>query len=106
MAAAATNVTSYAFLLAAMVTISRRYFVWAFPLKSLGKIALSSGVMGAVVYPIGNSLTSSTLINLIAEICIGVVVYFLMLFLLREPQKEEIRVLYNFRRRILRGISR
>ncbi len=106
MAAAATTVTSYAFLLTAMITISRRYYVWEFSFKSLGKIALSSGVMGVVVCSIGSILTTSTLINLIAGICIGLLVYFLMLFLLREPQKEEIRVLYTFGKRMLGGISR
>ena len=72
-----------------MVIISRKYFVWEFPLKSLGKVALASVVMGAVIYPIGNSMTSSTLINLILGIVVGVVIYDLMLLLLREPQKEE-----------------
>ena len=106
MAATITTVISYAFLLVAMMTISRRYFVWRFPLKSLGKIALASGAMGAVVYPTGNSLTSSTLINLIAGIFIGVVVYSLILFLLREPQKEEIQALSELGGRILRRMSR
>ena len=93
MAAAVTTVISYAFLLVAMIIVSRRYFVWEFPLKSFAKIALASGVMGAVVYPVGNSFTSSTLLNLILGTCVGVVVYCLMLFLLREPQKEEIQAL-------------
>jgi len=106
MAAAVTTVISYAVLLVAMIIISRRYFVWEFPLKSLGKIALASGVMGAVVYPIGNSFTSSTLLNLILGTCVGVVVYCLMLFLLREPQKEEIQALRELGGRILRRISK
>jgi len=102
MAAAVTTLISYAFLLAVMVVISRRHFVWEFPFKSLGKAALASAVMGAIVYPIGNSLTSSTLVNLIAGICIGVIVYFAMLFLLREPKKEEIQELRAISRKILR----
>lgn len=106
MAAAATTVISYAFLTAVMATISRRYFVWKFPLKSLGKIALASVVMGAVIYPIGNSLTSSAPVNLIVGICSGIVVYSLMLLLLREPQKEEIQALRELRGRILGRISR
>lgn len=105
-AAAATTLVSYAFLLAMMVIISRKYFVWEFPLKSLGKVALASVVMGAVIYPIGNSMTSSTLINLILGIVVGVVIYDLMLLLLREPQKEEIQALRVLKNRILEKVVR
>ena len=100
MAAAFTTLIAYGADLAARVILSRRFFVWEFPFKSLAKIILASAVMGIIVYPIGNSLTSSSLINLIAGICIGVVAYVVMLFLLREPQKEEIQELYTllFRR--------
>ncbi len=102
MAAAATTLVSYAFMLLIVVLVSRRFFIWKFPFKSLGKAACASAVMGAVVYPVGNSLTSSTLVNLIAGICIGVVVYFALLILLREPQKEEIQELRAIRKGILR----
>jgi hypothetical protein len=59
-------------------------------------------MMAAIVYPVGHCLTSSTLVNLIAGVCIGVVVYFVALFLLREPLKEEIEELRALGRRILR----
>lgn len=101
-AAAATTLISYAGLLVAMTAVSRKYFVWDFPFKSLAKIACASAVMGAVVYPVGNSLTSSVLLNLIVGICVGVIVYAVMLFLLREPQKEEIQVLRGLIRKVLR----
>jgi len=102
MAAAVTTFISYAFLLAAMIILSRRYFVWEFPFKSLGKIALASAVMAAAVYPVGNGLTTSTLINLILGIIVGVVVYLAMLFLLREPRKEEVQELRAIVTRIFR----
>lgn len=105
MAAALTTLISYAFLLFLMIGVSRRFFVWEFPFKTLAKVSLASAVMGAVVYPLGNSLTSSTLVNLILRICVGVVIYCLMVFLLREPQKEEIQVLCNLSSRIIRRIS-
>lgn len=95
MAAAVTTLISYAFSLTIMILVSRRYFVWDFPFKTLWRVAFASAVMGAVVYPVGNSLTSSTLVNLIAGICIGVLVYFVVLLLLREPQKDEIQELRN-----------
>jgi O-antigen/teichoic acid export membrane protein len=102
MAAAVTTLISYAFLLAAMVIISRKYFVWDFPFKSLGKVAFASALMAAVVYPVGNWLTSSALVNLIAGVCIGVMVYFAVLFLLREPRKGEIQELRTMGRKIFR----
>jgi O-antigen/teichoic acid export membrane protein len=102
MAAAVTTLISYAFLLAVMVVVSRKYFVWDFPSKSLGKVALASAVMAAVVYPLGNWLTSSALVNLIVGVCIGVVVYFVVLFLLREPTKVETQELRAMGRKIFR----
>ena len=104
-AAALTTVVSYAFLLVLMVVISRRFFIWEFPFKSLGKVICASAIMGLVVlFIVGNGLTSSTLLNLIVGICIGTVVYLLMLLLLRELQEEEIQELRaikaKFKRRI------
>lgn len=104
-AAAATTLVSYVFLVVMMVVMSRKYFVWKFPFRSLGNTVCASVVMIVAIYPISNSLTSSTLINLVAGICIGVVVYFLMLFFLREPQKEEIQAMGELGSRIVRRIS-
>lgn len=94
MAAAITTLIAFGADLTARVILSRRFFVWEFPFKSLAKITFASAVMGIVIYPMSNSLTTSTLINLIAGICVGVIVYVVMLFLLREPQKEETQELY------------
>jgi len=99
--AAFTTSISYAFLLFLMIIVSRRFFVWEFPFKSLTKAMCASSVMGIVVYHIGNSLTSSTLLNLILGIVVGIVVYVAMLFLLRVPQKEEIQELRIVRGKIL-----
>ena len=103
-AAAGTTLISYAFFLLLQGVISRRFFVWEFPFKSLAKVSCASTIMAMVVYPVGNSLTSSTLINLIGGICVGAVVYFLMLFLLREFQKEEIQELQELKSGILMKI--
>ena len=89
MAAAGTTFVSYAFLLLSAIFVSRRFFVWEFPFRSLGKVICASGVMGAVVYPVGNNLTASPLINLIVSIPIGVTVYAMVLFLLGEIQANE-----------------
>ena len=102
MAAAVTTLISYAFLLVLMIFVSRRFFVWEFPFKSLGKISCASAVMGLVIYYVGNSFTSSTLINLILSICVGAIVYALLLILLQELKKEEIQELRTIVKRILR----
>ena len=91
MAAAATTLIAYGADLTGRIVLSRRFFVWKFPFKSLGKAAVASAVMGVVVYPVGNSLTSSTLANLVLGVVVGMLVYAVMILLLREPQKEEIQ---------------
>ena len=92
-AAAITTLVSYVFFLIVVIIVSRRFFVWKFPFKSLGKAASASVIMALVVYPMGNGLTSSTLINLIVSIFVGVIVYFAVLFLLRETRQDEIQEL-------------
>lgn len=101
MAAAITTFISYAFMLVVVIFVSRRFFIWEFPFKSLAKSACASGVMGIVVYYIGNSLTLSTLLNLILGIIVGVVVYSLMLFLLREFKPSEIQAVLDLKNKIL-----
>jgi O-antigen/teichoic acid export membrane protein len=93
MGAAATSLITWVIDLILVIVISRRFFVWNFPFKDLAKIALASLIMGAAVYPLGNGLTSSTLLNLVLGIAAGIAVYIIMIFLLRELQKEEIAVL-------------
>lgn len=100
MAAALTTLISYIFLLFLMIIVSRRFFVWEFPFKSLGNVVCASGVMGIIVYYIGNSLTSSTLLSLIIGIIVGVVVYLLMLFLLREIRPSKIQAVLDLKNQI------
>jgi O-antigen/teichoic acid export membrane protein len=94
MGAAVATLISYVFLFAVMVMLSRKYFVWDFPFKSLWKITTASVIMALVVYLMGKSVTSITLINLFLCICIGSVIYLIMFLLLREFNNEEIKVLY------------
>jgi len=97
MAAAVTTFISYAFMLVVVIFVSRRFFIWEFPFKSLGNVVCASGVMGIAVYFMGNNLTSSILINLILSIIVGILVYSLMLFLLREIKSSEIQVLKDLK---------
>lgn len=101
-AASITTLISYAFLLFLMIIFSRRLFIWKFPFKSLVKVTCASGIMGIMVYSLGNSLASSVLINLILSICAGVAVYFLALILLREFSPEEIQTFRDFKQKVLK----
>ncbi len=100
MAAAFTTLLSYAFLVAAMGVVSRKYFIWEFPFKVLAKAVCASVVMGIVVYYVGGSLTSSALLNLILGVCSGTLVYIMMLFLLREFRPSEIQALLALKAKI------
>jgi O-antigen/teichoic acid export membrane protein len=93
MAAAVTTLISYGVLLAIMVTSSRRHFIWDFPFRSLARAVTASTIMGALVYPIGNGLSSSQLINLVAAISSGVAIYLALLLLLGEVKLNEKTVL-------------
>jgi O-antigen/teichoic acid export membrane protein len=97
MAAAITTFISYVFLLLSMIVLSRKLFIWQFPFNSLMKAICASIVMGLVVYPIGNSLTSSILINLVLAVFAGIIVYSLTLFLLREIKPSEIQALKDLK---------
>lgn len=99
-AAAATTLACYVFFFLLMVLASRNFFVWEFPFKFLWKAVGASWVMGITVYYIGNSFTSSVLMNLIVAICVGVMVYSIVLFLLRGFQADEIETLLAFGRRV------
>jgi len=101
-AAAITTLISYAFLLFLMIILSRRFFVWTFPFKSLRKVTIASGVMGIIVYYVGNNLTALVPINLISGICIGALVYFLILLLLKEFSQAEIQIFSHLMRKIFK----
>ena len=100
MAAAMTTLISYSVNLFLVIIASRRFLIWKFPFTSLGKAVGVSAVMGIIVYPLGNSLTSSALINLLAAIVSGLIIYPVVLFLLRGFQPNEIEILLNLGRRI------
>lgn len=91
--AAITTLVSYAFLLILIIFVSRRFFVWEFPFKTLGRVVFASAIMGIFVYYIGNSLTSSNVLNLILAICSGMFIYFILLFLLKEIELIEAKKL-------------
>jgi len=105
LAAAWTTLISYGVYLVLQVVLSRRFFAWDFPFRSLARASLASALMGAAVYPVGNSLTSSGLINLVVAISLGVAVYSSALFLLGEIQPNEKRAVKRVLARYLPGLT-
>jgi len=93
MAAAGTTFISYAFLLLSAIFVSRRFFVWEFPFKTLGKCSAASLIMGAGVYFLVKNLYFSTFVNLILGILAGIVIYSICIFLFKEILPEEKKVL-------------
>jgi O-antigen/teichoic acid export membrane protein len=88
-AAAVTTFLSYLFLLILMIAMSRRLFKWEFPFNSLIKVSCVSAIMGTVIYFIGGCSASITPVTLLLNICLGVFIYFVLLFMFREFQSEE-----------------
>jgi len=89
MAAATTTLVSYFFLFLLSILVSKRFFSWQFPFKSIAKIICASAVMGEVVYLTFNHLPVPQWANLFITTCIGLLVYGILLFLLREIQPNE-----------------
>ena len=89
--AALTTFIAFAVGMVIKIIISRYFLVWQFPFKSLLKITSASAMMALVIHYLGDGFTSSNLMNLIVQIFLGVVAYFVMLILLHEFQAEEIK---------------
>ncbi|MBN2345263.1 MAG: polysaccharide biosynthesis protein [Candidatus Aminicenantes bacterium] len=91
MAAAFITLFSYVLLLALMVLLSRRYFTWDFPGRSLARIAASSAFMAGMVMLVQAVLPWSGMKALLACLFTGVVCYLLGLVLVKEIRISEIK---------------
>ena len=101
-AAAVTTLISYAFLCAAMAVVARKYFVWDFPLKSLGRVLFASAVMAGAVYWVGNGVTHTVWANLVLGVISGAFVYGLVLVMLGELRKDEVAAFLSLAKTMLR----
>lgn len=89
-AAAATTLVSYAALLLLMIWLSRRFFVWSFPGRSLLNVVIASGVMGIVLRYVATVLGLPPAPLLVLCIGVGVVVYSVVLLVLGEFSSQEL----------------
>jgi len=95
MAAAWTTLVGYTVVFVYMTVISGRFLPWSFPFRSFLKIIFASALMALAVYPTANYLTDINWINLICSIVAGVIVYFSVLFLMKEVNIRDIKVLFK-----------
>jgi len=101
-AAAFTTLVSYAFLLILAIIVSRRYFKWPFPFKSLGNSIIASAIMGVSVYFIGKCFLLSNIMNIIVGILVGLTIYPILLLILKEFTQIEIQTVINIKDKLLK----
>ena len=88
-AAGLTTLISFALLLALMIVFSRKFFIWKFPFSTLMKVTAASSIMGIVLYLIGKYMATTTIMNLTARICLGTMIFFGVLYFLKEFTLKE-----------------
>lgn len=101
-AAAITTLVSYAVHLTVTVRLSRRVFVWSFPIRSLVNVAVASVIMGGAVYAVGYAIALSPAGVLLVCAGAGAASYALVLLLLGEFSSQELTMV---RQAIHRTIS-
>jgi len=89
MAAAVTTLISYAVLLLLVIVLSRKYFRWPYPFRTLLRVGLASAVMGAFILGGGALVTVAPGVALVAATVLGAIVYTLALFGLGEFRPQE-----------------
>ena len=94
MAAAMTTLLSCVLLLFFVIVFSRKYIVWKFPLTTLLKTVLSALVMSFLVVTVGKSVTHHG-INVIISVPLGVILYVIALFFLKEFNSDEVQTIKN-----------
>lgn len=94
MAAGITTFSCYGFLLILMIFMSRRFFEWSFPFRTLVTVCFASSIMGISVYYLTHYLRSnlgfSTVFQIVLCVCFGTVWYFILLFLFGEMKSTAI----------------
>lgn len=83
-AAAYSTFLSYGLYFVLIVIMARRFYTWHFPFQTLLRVFVASVIMGIAVYYLHNNLPGPLVLNLLLVIFLGILIYFLMLFLFRE----------------------
>lgn len=88
MAAGYTTLFSYIVFAILIVFASRRYFVFPFPFSTLLKVVISTVVMGLIVEYILHINLESVLLTIGLSIFFGTIIYFFVLILTKEIDKN------------------
>jgi O-antigen/teichoic acid export membrane protein len=100
MAAAYNTVLAYFVLLGLTWYRSRPYMAWQLPWKNLGRITLSSVLMGVLVWLAFHTFAGTAML-LVAEVATGVAMYAVALVVLREIEPAERQFLADLGGRVL-----
>lgn len=95
MGAGYTTLVSYFIFSAATILMSRRYFAWEFPFLSSFKVVAATLAMSVIVKLIVNLQLKYQIYTLILGIGSGAMTYVLILFLLKELNKDSIAGLFG-----------
>jgi O-antigen/teichoic acid export membrane protein len=87
-AAGYTTLASYLIFAFLIIVVSRRYFTWDFPFKTLARVVVSVTMMSVVILYVLNSEIESFLFKISTSIVAGGSMYFLTLFLMKEFNKR------------------
>jgi len=90
-AAGITTLVSYAACFLLITISSGKQLPWDFPIGSLTKTALATTIMGIAVYFFSNIIKFPAAFNLFLSVSVGILIYSLSLFLIREVQRDEMR---------------
>jgi O-antigen/teichoic acid export membrane protein len=102
MGAGIAKAVSYLLLLIIGIKIVHPIMAWRAPLRSLSKIIFSAASMGAVLMLLRKLLTTS-LVNLILLIAIGMCVYLTLLVLSREIKRSEMNFAKSYYHKLVKG---
>ena len=80
--------TLFCYVLAFVVTARKKTMRLPFNMKEVLKISVSSIIMGAVVY----MMNASDILSILIAVVIGVIVYFVCIFIFKGISKKEIEI--------------
>jgi O-antigen/teichoic acid export membrane protein len=98
-AAAITSLIGFGVVLVVIIPKSRQLFLWRFPLRSLARIGLASGVMGLLLVLLQSLTEFSAVYDLVLGLPLGIVVAGAMLVVLGEFSPRELAAVRKMRYR-------
>jgi O-antigen/teichoic acid export membrane protein len=95
LAAGYTTLISYIIFTILIILISRKYFTWAFPYITLIKTLFASLLMATSILLIIHLNFKSLLVTISLSIITGIVIYFSLLLLFKEFDKNTLKIIFS-----------